>query len=41
MFLQIVPVLAGSKIGLWFLSGLFVAVEFPAAEGQASQVVWQ
>lgn len=41
MFLQIVPVLAGSKIGLLFLSGLFAAVEFSVAEGQASRVMLQ
>lgn len=41
MFLQIVPVLAVSKIGLLFVSGLFAAVEFSVGEGQASQVVLQ
>lgn len=41
MFLQMVPVLVGSKTGLSFLSGPFAAVEFSVGEGQASQVVLQ
>lgn len=41
MFLQILPVVTGSTMGLLCLSGLFAAREFSAAEGQASQVVLQ
>lgn len=41
MFLQILPVVRGSKMGLLFCSGLFGAREFSADEGQADQVVLQ